>query len=72
MQASAKAGKAEAALRGCQRIQQSNLKEAMRIYFDDFVQQAAVEVEEAVRKTKTGSAPGPDGITVDFFQSMKI
>ena len=42
MQASAKVGKAQVALRGYQRIQQSNLKEAMRIYLDDLVQKAAV------------------------------
>ena len=42
LQASAKAGKAEVALRGYQRIQQSNLKEAMRGYLDDLVKQAAV------------------------------
>ena len=29
------------------------------------------QVEEASRKTKTGSAPGPDGITVDFLQLMR-
>ena len=41
LQASAKAGEAEVALRAYQWIQQSNLKEAIRIYFDDLVQQAA-------------------------------
>ena len=29
------------------------------------------QVEEALRKTKSGSAPGPDGITVDFLQRMR-
>ena len=29
------------------------------------------QVEEAFRKAKTGSAPGPDGITVDFLQLMR-
>ena len=29
------------------------------------------QVEEALRKTKVGSAPGPDGVTVDFSQMMK-
>ena len=42
LQASAKAGKAEVALRRYQRIQRSNLKEAMRAYLDDFEKQAAV------------------------------
>ena len=42
MQASAKAGKAEVALMGYQRIQNSNLKEAMSGYLDDLVKQAAV------------------------------
>ena len=42
LQASAKAGKAEVASRGDQRIQQSNLKEAMRDWLADLVQQAAV------------------------------
>ena len=30
------------------------------------------QVEEALRTIKTGSAPGPDGITVDLLQLMKI
>lgn len=42
LQASAKTGKAEVALRGYQRIQQSNLKEAMSGNLNDFVKQAAV------------------------------
>ena len=29
------------------------------------------QVEEASRKTKTCSAPGPDGITVDFIELMR-
>ena len=29
------------------------------------------QVEEVLRKTKTGSAPGPDGITVDLLQLMR-
>ena len=29
------------------------------------------QVEEALRKTKTGSAPGPDGVTVDLLQLMR-
>jgi hypothetical protein len=29
------------------------------------------QVEEALRKTKAGSAPGPDGITVDLLQLMR-
>ena len=29
------------------------------------------QVEEALRKTEAGSAPGPDGITVDLFQLMR-
>ena len=29
------------------------------------------QVEEALRKTQTGYAPGPDGITVDFYQLMR-
>ena len=29
------------------------------------------QVEEALRKTKTGFAPGPDGITVDFLKRMR-
>ena len=42
LQASAKAGKAEVALRGYQRIQKVNLKEALRMYLDQVVQQEAV------------------------------
>ena len=29
------------------------------------------QVEEAFRKIKNGSAPGPDGITVDFLQLLR-
>ena len=29
------------------------------------------QVEEALRRTNTGSAPGPDGITVDFLQLIR-
>ena len=41
-QARAKAGRAEIAVRGYQRIQRSNLKEVLKTYLDDIVQQATV------------------------------
>ena len=42
LQATANAGKAEVALRGYQRIKNSNLKEAMPSYLSDLVKQSAV------------------------------